>query len=244
MAHLSTTLVVALILLSPITAILPSFGQSRSAPMVRSATVSMSYTSTTFSTYFGSTNGTIISQKPAGVQPVAFGFITAKGKCSQFSYPVTVTSGTQLNLQIEANNPVNLYLLLAPVFQLSPNGCTVIGNTLLAENNFTTYLLHWTAPSDGTFNLIFTGQTATVILMDQGSTKPVSETGTVTVATSTETSSLVYPSATTETYTTTTVTPFYVQPTNNYDATIGIAIALMGILLLFIKKRGHETPAA
>jgi len=237
MARFSTTLLIALVLLSPITAVLHSFGQTISETVVRSATVTMSYTSTSYSTYFGSTNGTIISQESARVQPVGFGFVTVKGKCSQFSYPVTTTSGTRLNVQIQANSPVNLYVLPTYDFQLSPNGCTVIGNTLLAENNFTTYLLHWTAPSDGTFYLIVTGSNAIVILMDDGSVKPVSQTGTVTVATSTEMGEVPYSTTTTETYKAATVSPFYLQPTNDYALIIGVVALLLGILLISIRKR-------
>jgi len=199
--------------------------------------MTISYTSTTFSTYFGSTNRTIISEQITRVLPVGFGFMTVKGKCSQFSYPLTVTSGTKLNILMQANSPVNPYLLPANAFQLSPNGCIVISDALMVENNFTDYTLHWTATEDGTFYLIFTGQTATVILMDHGSTKPVSQTGTVTVATSTETSNLLYSTATTETYTTATLTPFYLQLTNDYDAIVGIAIALLGISLSLFSSR-------
>jgi len=236
MARQSTALLIALVILSPITALVPTLGHGTSDPVVRSAVVTESYTSTAYSTYFGSMNGTVVSQQPARLQPVGFGFITAKGKCSQFSYPVTVTTGTVLNAQITANNPINVYLLPAYDFQLSPDGCSIIGATILAENNFTSYLLHWTAPSDGTFYLIFTGPNAVVILTDDGSWKPIPQTQMVSVATSTETNNMPYSATTTETYTTTTVTPFYLQPTTNYLVTVAAIMGLIAILLLFLRK--------
>jgi hypothetical protein len=230
-------MLVALILLSAIPTVLPSLSLGKSDAVVQSKPVVVSYTSTSLTTYYGSTNGTIVTQEPAGIQPIGFGFITPKGKCSQFSYPVIVTAGTKLNVQMSANNAVSFYLLPGYAFQLSPNGCTLTGDTILSESNFTAYTLHWTAPSNGTFYLIFTGPNAVVLLMDNGSTRPVSQVGSVTVATSTETSDLLYSTTSTEMHTTTLVEAFYLEPTNGYALLVG-AIILLGVLLfLIIRKR-------
>ena len=231
-----TVIFVAIILLSPITAMLPNItnpGSATSSTSVISNETTLTYTTTSMKTYFKSTSGTTTAQSSAVFPPRGIGFVAPKGRCAQFSLPVSVTLGTTLNVQMMSNLPTNLYLLPAYVFQVSPNGCIITGNVILSESNFTAYTLHWSAPEDGTFYLIFTAPTTVLILMDHGSTKPVQERANITIATSTETSDWLYSATTTQTYTTTTTPePFYLKPSEQYGSLVGVVILLLGITLM------------
>lgn len=241
MMNQRTVIFVAIILLSPITAMLPNMtnlGSATSSTSAVSNETTLTYTTTSMKTYFKSTSGTTTVQLPAVFPPRGIGFVAPKGRCAEFSLPVSVTLGTTLNVQMTSNLPTNLYLLPTYVFQVSPNGCIITGNVILSESNFTGYTLHWSAPEDGTFYLIFTAPTTVLILMDHGSTKPVTQMANITVATSTERSDWLYPATTTQTYTTTTMAePFYLQPSEQYGPLVGAIILLLSItLILLIKK--------
>jgi hypothetical protein len=171
--------------------------------------------------------------------PKGIGFMAPKGKCSQDTLPVPVTSGTILNLEVTSTNPANLYLLPTYVFQTSPNGCTLVGSALLSVSNFTAYTMRWTAPEDGTFYILLTGPNTIIILNDQGSTKPVEQDASITYATSTETNFNDYSSTSTTTYTTTTIDaqPFYLQPpTLSSLEIVALLITCLGIMLVAVFK--------
>ena len=235
-----TIVFVAIILLSPITAVLPNItnlGSAMSSASVVSNENTLTYTTTSMKTYFTSTSGTTTAQLPAAFPPRGIGFVAPKGRCAEFSLPVSVTLGTTLNVQMTSNLPTNLYLLPTYVFQVSPNGCIITGNVILSVSNFTAYTLHWSAPEDGTFYLIFTAPTTVLILMDHGSTKPVTQKANITIAASTETSDWLYSATTIQTYTiTTTAEPFYLQPSEQYGPLVGVVI-LLGITLILLMKR-------
>ena len=231
-----TAMFVALILLSPITAILPTI-KSAATPASGTSVVSnettLTYATTSMKTYFTSTSGTTTAQVPSAFPARGIGFIAPKGRCAQFSLPVSITAGATLNVQMTSNLPTNLYLLPTYVFQVSPNGCIITGNLMLSESNFTAYTLHWSAPEDGTFYFIFTAPTTVLILMDHGSTKPVTQMANITVATSTETSDWPYSVTAAQTYTTTTTAePFYLKPSEQYGPLIGVIILLLSIALM------------
>ena len=233
----------ALLLLAPFAGLLPFSGLLSSTPATSATTQAqtVTYNDTTLQTYFASTIGTTTAQSPFSFPPRGIGLIAPKGKCAEFSLPVSVTSGTTLSLAMTSTEPANLYLLPTYTFQTSPDGCSITGNTILSETNFTAYKLHWTAPENNTFYLIFTGPTTVIILMDHGSTKPVQEMANVTYASSTETSSWVYSSTTTTIYTITTPTaPSYYLPSfTNYAAPIeiGILILTLAITALAVHRK-------
>jgi hypothetical protein len=242
MMNQRTALFVALILLSPLTITLPltTLTSSHSTSYTMSEETTLTATSVVLRTYFGSTKGTTLVQAPMGLPPRVIGFMAPKGKCSQFTLPVTVTFGSILNLKLTSSNPANLYLIPTYTFQTSPDGCSLVGSALLTKSNFTVYTMHWVAPEDGVFYLIFTGPTTIIMLSDGGSTHPVKQNGTVTFATSTETNLLDYSSTSTTTYTTTitSASPLYVQaPTLSGLEIVGIAIACLAIILVAIFRR-------
>jgi hypothetical protein len=236
-----TVIFVAIILLSTITAMHPNMttlGSATSSTSVVSNETTLTYTTTSMKTYFKSTSGTTTAQLAAAFPAKGIGFVAPKGQCAQFSLPVSVTSGTTLNVQMTSNLPTNLYLLPKYVFQVSPNGCIITGNVILSESNFTAYALHWSAPEDGTFYLIFTAPTTVLILMDHGSTKPITQRTNITIATSTETSDWLYSATTTQAYTTTTTPePFYLQPSEQYGSFVGVIILLLSITLILLIKQ-------
>ena len=226
-----TSLFVALLLLSPLTATVPFLtGSAVTTTYTATQEQASTYTSATTQTYYGSTEGPALIQTPFNLTPKVVGFVAPKGKCSQYIYPLTVTSGTIVNLGMTSTYPANLYLLPTYAYQTSPDGCDITNppSALLSAINFTTYLLHWTAPIDGTFYLILTGPTTMILLMNEGSTQPVQELANITYATSTQTDFNNYLATSTATYTTTTVSEqqFYIQPH------IGSASALVAFLTL------------
>ena len=240
-----TALFVALILLSPLTITLPltTLTSNHSTTYTTYTATTLTTTSALMQTYFGSTKGTTLVQTPMDLPPRVIGFVAPKGKCSQYTLPLTVTSGSILNLKLTSNNPTNLYLLPTYTFQTSPDGCTLIGGAILTVNNFTSYTLHWTAPADGPFYIIFTGPTTIIMLSDAGSTQADKQDATVTYATSTETNLIDYTSTSTTTYTTTTTstTPLYLQPpTPSSLGIVGLVIAILGIILVAVFRRRRE----
>lgn len=233
MARQRTYMLLAFILASPLTALLPFTGigsNNSNAPVTSAAT--LTYTSTSMKTDFGSTIGPTFMEEPVSFPPRVIGFIAPKGKCAQFSLPVTVASNTTLNVEFSSNNPANFYLLPAYTAQASSNTCIVIGDVILSALNFTKFTLHWTAQADGTFYFIFTGPTAVIVLADRGSMKPAPKTGIVTFATSTETNLQVYPETTTTTYTDNATPPVYLQLTAQYAPTVAITAALFSAILI------------
>ena len=232
---------VALVLLIPLTVALPltTLASSHPTTYTTSAETTLTTTSVALRTYFGSTQGTELVPTPMNLPPRAIGFMAPEGKCSYYTLPVTVTSGTVLNLKMTSTNPANLYLLPTYVFQTSTNGCNLVGNAILSADNFTTYTMHWTAPEPGVFYIVLTGPTTVIILNDQGSTKAVNQDATITYATSTETNFNDYSSTSTTTYTTTTTTqPLYLQPpTLSSLEIVAILIAILGITLVAVFRR-------
>jgi hypothetical protein len=193
MEHRRTTVFVALLLLSPLTIALP-FMSALKAPATNTYTSmeeeTLTYASTATQTYYGSTTGTALVQAPLDLPAKVVGFMTPKGKCSQYTYAVTVHSGSILNIEVTSTNPANLYLLPTYTYQTSANGCelTAPTNELAFQGNFTEYTLRWTAPEGGTFYIILTGPTTVIMLEDAGSSQPVKELANMTYAMSTETS--------------------------------------------------------
>lgn len=237
-----TALFVALILLFPLTITLPitTFTSSHSTSYTTSEETTLTATSVVLRTYFGSTKGTTLVQAPMGLPPRVIGFMAPKGKCSQFTLPVSVTSGSILNLKLTSSNPASLYLLPSYTFQTSPDGCSLVSGALLTESNFTAYVMKWAAPEDGVVYLLFTGPTTIIMLNDVGSTHPVKQNGTVTFATSTETNFNDYSSTSTTSYTTTITSagPLYLQPpTLPSLGIVGLAIACLAIILIAIFRR-------
>ena len=234
-----TIVLVALMLLTPLTITLPitSLSSATSTTYTTSAETTLTTASAVLRTYFGSTEAVELVQVPVDLPPRVIGFVAAKGKCSQFTLPVTVTSGSILNLKMTSNNPANLYLLPTYVFQTSPNGCSLVGGAILTASNFTAYTLHWVASENGTFYILFTGPTTIIILRDQGSTYPVKQDATITYATSTETNFNEYSSTSTTTYTTATTSthPLYLQlPTLSSLEIVALLITCLGITLVAV----------
>jgi len=233
--------VVTLILLSPLTILLPL---SNSMPVVTTTYVTSerttvaTFTSTAFDTSFVSTTGTIPVQTPMDIPSQAVGFMAPNGKCGQFTMPLTVESGTNLKLELTSTNPANLYLLPTNQFQTSSNGCDLIGSSLLTENNFTAYTLHWTATEDGTVYLLLTGPSTVIILRNLGSTNLVEQLATVTYA-NTETNLNLYSSTNIVNYTTTTTSASqpYLPPQLDFEVSIvTFLIALLAPILLLSSK--------
>lgn len=232
----------ALILLSPLTVMLPiinstSVGQ---ATYVTSEQTTQTYTSMTFNVSFKSTTGTATIQTPTSLPSKGIGFMAPKGKCSQYTLPVTVKSGTTLNLELTSTNPANLYLLPTYTFQTSPDGCNLIGSALLTEKNFTAYTFHWTAAEDGTIYLLLTGPTTIIILTDHGSTEPVKQLATITYA-STETNFNLYSTTNFVTYTRTTTNPvgslLYAPQVGYGVGIVGFLVSLLGAMLILASKK-------
>jgi hypothetical protein len=187
-------------------------------------------------------------QNPMSIHPQAVGFMAPKGKCSQFTMPLTVKPGTNLNLELTSENPANLYLLSTNTFQTSPDGCALIGNSLLAEYNFTAYTLQWTASEGGTVYLLLTGPNTIIILRDHGSTESVQQLATVTYA-NTETNLNLYSLTSIANYTTATTSasqPSLPPPLGSEVSLVAFLIALLGPILLlvstkrFAKLKNHD----
>lgn len=84
----------ALILLSPITAFLPSIASPTATTSLATHEINLTYTSKVFTTYFGSTLGTTVGKAPLNFPPRGIGFVAPKGECSQYTLPVTVSWNT------------------------------------------------------------------------------------------------------------------------------------------------------
>ena len=242
MEHRRTSLFVALLLLSPITVVIPLISQPfATTTYTTSHETTLTYASAASTqTYYSYTRRNALIPTPIDLPSKVVGFVALKGKCSQYTYPLTVTSGTILNVKLTANQPINVYLLSTYQFQTLPDGCKLAVTPLLFEANFTTYTLHWVATSNEVLYIILTGPTAIVTLTDQGSSQPVQELANVTYATSTQTEFQPIVSISTAIYTATTTTPFLTKATNDhsgYTPIIGVVIVLLGALLLLIKKR-------
>ena len=235
-----TLMFVALILLTPLTILVPF---SNSLPVTTTyvtseRTATATYTSTVFATSFISTTGTMAVQIPVSIPSQGVGFMAAKGKCSQFTMPLAVNAGTNLNLELTSTNPANLYLLPTNQFQTSPNGCNVIGSSLMSENNFTAYTLQWTATENGTVYLLLTGPNTVIILRDDGSKESVEQLATTTYA-STETNLNLYSSVDIANYTTTKTgvsQPYLPPPLSSELSIIAFLIALLAPFLLLASK--------
>jgi hypothetical protein len=246
-----TAMFVALILLTPLTILLPfsnSMPVTTTSYVTSERTTTATYTSTAFDTSFVSTTGTMMVQNPMSIHPQAVGFMAPKGKCSQFTMPLTVKPGTNLNLELTSENPANLYLLSTNTFQTSPDGCALIGNSLLAEYNFTAYTLQWTASEGGTVYLLLTGPNTIIILRDHGSTESVQQLATVTYA-NTETNLNLYSLTSIANYTTATTSasqPSLPPPLGSEVSLVAFLIALLGPILLlvstkrFAKLKNHD----
>lgn len=241
MEHRRTGFFVALLLLSPLAAgfsFIPSL--MNSTPVVRtvSAEATVTYTSASTSTEFGSTVGPRLALTPLNMPGRVVGFSAPPGKCSQYSMPVTVTNGTFLSLRMVSSSPVNIYLLPTYMFQTSANGCGLSASALLAELNVTVYTLHWVAPANGTFYIVLTGPTTIIMLTDQGSSKPVYELENMTYAVSTQTSFQDYTATSTLTYTTTSPTqPLYLQPRVDSGLAVVVVILCFGLAIFALKRR-------
>jgi len=229
-----TNLFVALLLLSPLTIALPLIPNLSPAATTAYTALNdtvLTYTSAATQTYYRSTMGTALIQAPIDLPPKVVGFIAPKGRCSQYTYPLTVTSGSVLNLQLTSTNPANMYLLPTYAYETSPDGCelTVPASALLFQTNFTAYTLRWTAPENGMFYIILTGPTTVITLTDEGSSQPVLEPSNITYALSTQTSVQDYVSTrlSTATYTATSMQPFYLQKQTR--AALGV-LTLLGLI--------------
>jgi hypothetical protein len=237
----------ALILFSPITAFLPSIASPTATTSLATHEINLTYTSQVFTTYFGSTLGTTVGKAPLNFPSRGIGFVALKGECSEYSLPVTVSRGTQLNVRMTASQPANFYLLPSYMFATSLNGCIVTTASLLVSENFTAFTLHWTAPQQGTFYFVFTGPTAVIILVNDGSVDPTEQAANLTYAKSTETSFSVYTSTSTTSYTTTSAAPpFALQPGARDDLPIlalaAILAILASVLLLYARKKVSNRP--
>jgi hypothetical protein len=236
-----TVMFVALILLTSLIILLPfsnSMAVTTTTYVASERTTTATYTSTAFDTSFVSTTGTMALQTPMSIPSQGVGFMAPKGKCSQFAMPLTVKSGTNLNLELTSTNPANLYLIPTSTFQTSSNGCDLIGSSLLTENNFTAYTLHWTAPEDGTVYLLVTGPNTVIILRNHGSTDSVEQLATVTYA-STETNLNLYSSTNIANYTTTKTSASqpYLPPQAGFEVSIlTFLITLLAPILLLGSK--------
>jgi hypothetical protein len=239
---------VLLILLSPLAFLVPFSNSSPATSMtytVAERTTTATYTSTALDTSVASTTGNMVVQIPLSIPPKGVGFMAPKGKCSQFIMSVTVKSGTTLNLELTSANPANLYLLPTETYQASANGCDLIGNSLLAENNFTAYTLQWTATENSTVYLLLTGPSTIIILCDHGSTQAVQQLATTTYAI-TGTNLNVYSSATIANYTqsTTILTSpqfYYLAPQRLGLSLIAFIAAILGSMLILGPKKGFVT---
>jgi hypothetical protein len=235
----TSTIFVFLILLSPVTAVQVSrvLGVSSVSTQVTANETTLTYTSANVRTYFGSSVGTTLAGEPLSIPQRVVGFMAPQGRCSVFSLPVTIATGTLLNMKFTANNPVNFYLFSVVPSAGWPSSCNVAGG-ILRVNNFTDYTLHWTAPENGTFYLVFTGPTAVILLTDVGSMKPVEQTATMTLPTSTETKLAFYSSTETRTSTMTITAPLLAQVNVLNNALIvGIVIGLLIAVLLVLSRR-------
>jgi hypothetical protein len=214
MEHTRTGIFVALLLLSPLTIALPFMSALNSSSTNTYTSLeeqTLTHTSTTTQTYYGSTTGMALVQTPLDLSAKVVGFMAPKGKCSQYIYPVIAPSGSTLNIRVTSTNPANLYLLPTYTYQTSADGCELTAPTtdLVFQSNFTDYTLRWTAPEGGTFYIILTGPTTVIMLTDAGSSQPVKELANMTYAMSTETSFQNYAvtSQSVLTYTTTSNQP-------------------------------------
>ena len=235
----------AMLLLAPLTATLPvmtNLNQSLTTTYTVSEENTVTSTSAIIQTYYGSTTGMALIQAPINLPPEVVGFAAPKGKCSQYTYPVSVKSGTILNVEMTSTYPANVYLLPSYTYQTSSDGCeiTLPAEALVFQANFTTYTLQWTAPENGTFYILLTGPNTIIIMNDQGSTKPVQQDATITYATSTETNFNDYSSTSTTTYTTTSIDahPLYLQPpTLSSLEIVGLLVTCLGIILVAVLSR-------
>ena len=212
--------------------------------MVTERTATASYTSTAFHTSVVSTTGTMIVNTPVSIPSQGVGFMVPKGKCSQFLMPVTVSSGVTLDLILTSTNPANLYLLANETYQTSANGCALVGSSLLAENNFTTYTLHWTATQNSTVYILLTGPSTIIILADDGSAQAIQQRATRTYA-SVQMNLDAYSSATIVNYTTSTTipippTPYYRSP-QRLDLSLMVFITALGSILVVGSKKNLAT---
>jgi hypothetical protein len=175
---------------------------TRTSFVTSERTTTATYTSTVLDTTLVSTTAYTVVQRPLNISPQGVGFMAPKGKCGQDTIPLTVKSGTTLNLELTSTNPANLYIIPSDTYQTSSNGCDLTGSSLLLANNFTDYTLHWTATGDGTVYLLLTGPNTIIILRDLGSSESVQEFATYT---RTDTSLSFHSSTNIANYTTTTV---------------------------------------
>ncbi|MGA3407143.1 MAG: hypothetical protein ABSD49_15550 [Candidatus Bathyarchaeia archaeon] len=230
-----------LILLSPVTAIpvVQVIGLKNVSTQVTTDESTLAYTNTLMHTYYGASNGTTVAQTAVSFPARVIGFMAPRGLCGFFSLPVPVKSGTLLTVEMTANNPVNFYLLSD--YPSSGSGsCKVSSNPIVAENNFTDFTLHWTAPEDGIFYFVFTGPTGVILLADHGSVRPVEQSATITYPTSIETMLSTYSTTTTVSSAVTITTPLYLQATSQYGLLIiGVLIALLAIALIALARRTH-----
>ena len=105
-------LLVFLILLSPM-AVLPLaqvIGPSTTSTEVKSFDNTLTYTSSNVQTQYGTTQAMISAETAFSFQPEVIGVMAPQGKCAVFSLPVTVKSGTSLNIEMTSNQPANFYL--------------------------------------------------------------------------------------------------------------------------------------
>ena len=152
-------IIAVLILLSPVTAlpVAQVIGLRNVSTQVTADESTLAYTNTLLHTYYGASNGTTVAETAVSFPERVIGFMAPRGLCGFFSLPVSVKSGMLLNVEMTANNPVNFYLL-SDYPSVGSGSCKVSSNPIVAEDNFTDFTLHWTAPEDGIFYFIFTGQ--------------------------------------------------------------------------------------
>jgi len=239
-----TEMIIAfLILLSPVTAlpVAQVIGLKNVSARVIASESTLAYTNTLMHTYYGASNGTTLAQTAVSFPERVIGFMAPKGLCGFFSLPVPVKSGTLLTVEMTANNPVNFYLL-SDYLANGSGSCKVSKNPIMAENNFTDFTLHWTAPEDGIFYFVFTGPTAVILLADHGSVRPVEESATITYPTSIETMLSTYSTTSTMSSTVTVTTPLYLKATSEHGLLIiGAIVASLALLLTVIAfaRRTH-----
>ena len=246
MEHKRSSLFMAMLLLAPLTAALPvmtNLNQSLTTTYTVSEENTVTSTSAITQTYYASTTGMALIQAPINLPPEVVGFAAPKGKCSQYTYPVSVKSGTILNVEITSTYPANVYLLPSYTYQTSSDGCeiTLPAEALVFQANFTTYTLRWTAPETGVFYIILTGPTTVILLTDQGSSQPVNEPENITYASSTSTSFQDYLFTTTATYLTESAHPLYLQPQSLLGLEIlgllGLIACAGALVVALIRKR-------
>ena len=236
-----TELLVAMLLLCSVVVglwMVPSLTASTPTMHVDSAETTVTDTYVGMSTYLSSTEGPVLGGAPLNIPPKVVGFMAPAGECGQYTLPFTVTSGTILDLGlISSSKPANVYLLSTYTFGTSLDGCSVTAPALVAVANFTSYVLHWTAPVNGTFYVILTGPTTMVTLTDQGSTQPVYEMATETYAVSTQTSFEDFLSTSTVTYTSTALAqPVYLRVQSDLAA-VFVVITCLGLAVVAAKRR-------